>query len=99
MYYTPCLLPPILHNPVSCGADGLLGDAHDAADVLVFQAHLVEDEEEGIMGGLGLIFLLDAVVGAEVDGLVVVDEAFVVAISPAGGRSSVLDVFIEQLAF
>ena len=31
----------ILHNPVSCGADGLLGDAHDAADAAVFQAHLV----------------------------------------------------------
>jgi hypothetical protein len=26
------LLPPILHNPVPCWADGLLGDAHDAAD-------------------------------------------------------------------
>ena len=36
----------ILLNPVSCGADGLLGDAHDAAYVLVFQAHLVEDEED-----------------------------------------------------
>ena len=32
-------------NPISCGADGLLGDAHDAADVAVFQSHLVEDEE------------------------------------------------------
>ena len=32
-----------------CGnADGLLGDAHDVADVAVFHAHLVEDEEEGI---------------------------------------------------
>ena len=31
----------LLLNPVSCGADGLLGDAHDAADILVFQAHLV----------------------------------------------------------
>ena len=40
------LLLPILHNPVSCGADGFLGDAHDAADVAVFQAHLVEDEED-----------------------------------------------------
>ena len=48
MYYTLCLLLPILHNPVSCGADGLLGDAHDAADVAVFQAHLVEDEEGGV---------------------------------------------------
>ena len=77
-YFHLFLLPPILQNSVPCGADGFLGDAHDAADVLVFQAHLVEDEEEGIMGGLGLIFLLDAVVGAEVDGLVVVDETFVV---------------------
>ena len=40
------LLLPILQDPVSCGADGLLGDAHDAADVLVFHAHLVEDEED-----------------------------------------------------
>ena len=40
------LLLHILHNPVSCGADGLLGDAHDAADVAVFHAHLVEDEED-----------------------------------------------------
>ena len=30
------LLPPILHNPVSCGADGLLGDAHDADDLASF---------------------------------------------------------------
>ena len=49
----------ILLNPVSCGADGLLGDAHDAAHVLVFHAHFVEDEEEGVMCGLGQIFLLD----------------------------------------
>ena len=40
------LLLPILQDPVSCGADGLLGDAHDAADVLVFHAHLVENEED-----------------------------------------------------
>ena len=76
-----------------------MGDAHDAVYVAVFHAHFGEDEEEGIMGGLGLIFLLDAVVGAEVYGLVVVDEAFVVVVRPAGGRSSVLDVFVEQLAF
>ena len=42
------LLPTILLNPVPCGADGLLGDAHDAADVLVFHAHLVENEEENL---------------------------------------------------
>ena len=35
------LLFPILYNPVSCGADGLLGDAHNVADVAAFQAHLV----------------------------------------------------------
>ena len=40
------LLLPILHNPVSCRADGLLGDAHDATDVAGFQAYLVEAEEE-----------------------------------------------------
>ena len=40
------LLLPILQDPISCGADGLLGDAHDAADVLVFHAHLVENEED-----------------------------------------------------
>ena len=74
------LLLYILHNPISCGVDGLLGDAHDAADVLVFHAHLVEDEEEGIMGGLGLIFLLEAAEGGEVDGFVIVDEAFVVVV-------------------
>ena len=77
------LLLPILHNPVSCGADGLLGDAHDAADVAVFHAHLVEDEEEGVVGGLRSIFLLDAAERGEVDGLVVVDEAFVVIVRPA----------------
>ena len=32
------------------------------------------------MGGLGLVFFLDAAVGGEVDGLVVVDEAFVVVV-------------------
>ena len=69
-----------MHNPVSCGADGLLGDAHDAADVAVVQAHLVENEEEGIMGSLGLIFLLEAAEGGEVDGFVIVDEAFVVVV-------------------
>lgn len=37
------------------------------ADVFVFQAHLVEDEEEGVMGGLGSVFLLDATERGEVD--------------------------------
>ena len=74
------LLPPILLNPVPCGADGLLGDAHDAADVAVFQAHLVENEEEGVVGGLRSVFLLDATESGEVDGLVVIDEAFVVVV-------------------
>ncbi len=48
-----------------CGADGLLGDAHDAAHGLVVHAHFVEDEEEGVVGGLGLIFLLEAAEGGE----------------------------------
>ena len=74
------LLLHILLNPVPCGADALLGDAHDAADVLVVHAHLVEDEEESVMGGLGLIFLLEAAEGGEVDGFVIVDEAFVVVV-------------------
>ena len=85
------LLLHILHNPVSCGADGLLGDAYDAADVTVVQAHLVEDEEdceylqvrEGVVGGLGSVFLLDAADKGEVDGFVIVDEAFVVVVRPA----------------
>ena len=78
-YYTFLLLH-ILQNSVPCGADGLLGDAHDAADVAVVQAHLVENEEEGVVGGLGCIFFLDATECVEVDGLVVVDEAFVVVV-------------------
>ena len=53
-----------------------MGDAHDAADVLVFHAHLVENEEEGVVGGIGSVFLLDAAESGEVDGLIVVDEAF-----------------------
>ena len=43
-----------------CGADGLLSDTHDAAHVLVVHAHLVKDEEEGVVGGIGSVFLLDA---------------------------------------
>ena len=39
----------ILHNPVPCGADGLLGDAHDVVHVLIFHAHFVEDEGEGVL--------------------------------------------------
>ena len=33
-------------NPVPCGADGFLGDAHDAADGLVVHAHLAENEKD-----------------------------------------------------
>lgn len=76
--YIPLL--HILHNPVSCGADSFLGDAHDVADVALFQAHLVEDEEEGVVGGIGSVFLLDAAERGEVDGFVIVDEAFVVIV-------------------
>jgi len=35
-------------NPVPCGADGLLGDAHDATHGLIIHAHFVEDEEENL---------------------------------------------------
>ena len=69
------LLLHILQDPVSCGAVGLLGDAHDAADVAVFQPHLVEDEDEGVVGGVGSVFLLDAAERGEVDDLVVINEA------------------------
>jgi len=41
------LLLHILMNPMPCGMDGHLGDAHDTANIAVFQAHLVETEEEG----------------------------------------------------
>ena len=68
-----------------------MGDVHDAADVLVFQAHLVENEEEGVVGGLGGVFLLDATVSGDVDGFVVVDEAFVVVIRPTRNSDVGLD--------
>ena len=42
-------------NPVPCGVDGLLGDAHDAAYGLIVHAHFVEDEEEGVDGNLLII--------------------------------------------
>ena len=45
-YFHLFLLPTILQNPVPCGADGLLGDAHDAARGLIVHAHFVENEEE-----------------------------------------------------
>ena len=38
---------------------------------------------EGVVGGLGSIFLLDAAERGEIDGLIVVDEAFVVVVRPA----------------
>ena len=59
-----------------------MSDAHDAADVAVVHAHLVENEEEGVVGGIGSVFLLDAAESGEVDGLIVVDEAFVVVVRP-----------------
>ena len=88
------LLLHILHNPVSCGADGLLGDAHDAADVAVVQTHLVEDEEESIVGGLGGVFLLDAAERGEVDGFVIVDEAFVVVVRPTRAGAVFFDFIV-----
>ena len=71
-----------------------MGDAHDAAHGLVVHAHLVEDEEEGIMGGLGLIFLLDTTVSREVDGLIVVDEAFVVVVRPTRDGAVFFDFIV-----
>jgi len=50
-----------LLDSVSCGTDGLLGDAHDAANVAVFQAHLEEDEKEGVVGCHGSVFLLTGI--------------------------------------
>ena len=38
-------------------ADGLLGDAHDAAHGLIVHAHFVEDEEEGVEGNLSVVFV------------------------------------------
>ena len=61
----------------------VLGDAHDAAHGLIVHAHFVEDEEEGVVGGLRSIFLLDAAERGEVDGLIEVDKAFIVIIRPA----------------
>jgi hypothetical protein len=42
-------------NPVPCGADGLLGDAHDATHGLIVHAHFVEDEEGGVENNLLII--------------------------------------------
>ena len=55
----------------------------------------VEDEEESVMGGLGLIFLLEAAEGGE--GFVIVDEAFAVVVRPAGGSSSFLILFSPEI--
>ena len=44
MYYTLCLLPPILHNPVSCGADGLLGDSKNWSNFAAKQALTMEQK-------------------------------------------------------
>ena len=57
----------------------------------------VEDEEESVMGGLGLIFLLEAAEGGEGDGFVIVDEAFAVVVRPAGGSSSFLILFSPEI--
>ena len=49
------------------------------------------------MGGLGLIFLLEAAEGGEGDGFVIVDEAFAVVVRPAGGGSSFLILFSPEI--
>ena len=91
------LLLHILLDSISCGADGLLDEAHDTTDVAVFHAHLVENEEEGVVGDLGSVFLLDAAESGEVNGLVIVDEAFAVVVRPAGGSSSFLILFSPEI--
>jgi len=47
-----------------------LSDAHDAAHGLVVHTRFVENEEEGVVDGLRLVFLLDAAVGDEVESLI-----------------------------
>ena len=80
-----------------CGADGLLSDTHDAAHVLVAHTHFIENEEEGVVGGLGCVFFLDATECGEGDGFVIVDEAFAVVVRPAGGSSSFLILFSPEI--
>ena len=69
-------------------------DAHDTAHGLVVHAHFVEDEEEGVVGGLRSIFLLDAAERGEVDGLIVVDEAFVVVVRPTRDGAVFFDFIV-----
>ena len=76
-----------------------MGDAHDATHGLIVHAHLVENEEEGVVGGLGGVFLLDTTISREVDGLIVVDEAFVVIIRPARGGTVLPDFVVKQFTF
>ncbi len=71
-----------MQDPVSCEVNGLLGDVQDLVDVIVFHAFLVEDEEECVLGGLGSVLFLDATERGKVDGLVEVDDAFVVINRP-----------------
>ena len=71
-----------------------MGDAHDATHGLVVHAHFVEDEEEGVVGGIGSVFLLDAAERGEVDGLIVVDEAFVVVVRPTRDGAVFFDFIV-----
>ena len=57
----------------------------------------VEDEEEGVVGGIGSVFLLDAAESGKVNGLVEVDEAFAVVVRPAGDSSSFLILFSPEI--
>ena len=54
---------------------------------------------EGVVGGLGGVFLLDAAERGEVDGLIVVDEAFVVVVRPARGSTALPDFVVKQFTF
>ena len=71
-----------------------MGDAHDATHGLIVHPHFVEDEEEGVVGGIGSVFLLDAAERGEVDGLIVVDEAFVVVVRPTRDGAVFFDFIV-----
>ena len=50
-----CDIVPQFFFEVLGNADGLLGDAHDAAHGLIVHAYFVEDEEESVEGYLLII--------------------------------------------
>ena len=46
-----------------------MGDAHNAAYVAVVHVHHVEDEKDGVLDGLGSVFLLGKIERGEVEAL------------------------------